>query len=445
MNMKIRTLYISLALSGILFNPHQVQGQETRALEDVFPIISPSYNLPGSDDTRFQHLNFRFGWTDKAPFQIAVQISNPTYGDQKIKFAVKDLTTSQSVLLDPDHNAYFINETLRPNSEGNIWSGEVKSLSDEFALKVWDANGDSFQKDPITILNEWTDPTRFLKSRHSKKPGATPTPKGDRPAESVGRTTQPMAPDNITPPGNTATPTLTLTATPCQTPAPFFKCALSLLGDSYTGYGGTSPDDKSYRSLTIQTMQRWYPGVECNIGTEFIREGAEPGSWANEIGLRLDQLIQNNKNLPIAYMVFQTGNSCFYYAPDPGHDGCKGASVSQGVSISYIYKENMDKVIRTLYSKLPNVHLVVLDIADTSGGAGHFAPPEVYEAYRQRLFELKTKYPRMRIADIYKAIGDHSEYFNHNPTLDKEHPNEAGFAIYARCVLDQFANWPFKP
>lgn len=98
--------------------------QESPYIEDTYPILSPFYNVPGSTDERFTHLNFRFGWTDKAPYRIAVQFSNPAYRDQKIKFAIKDLTTDQSVLLDADHNAYFINETLRANSDGSIWSGK---------------------------------------------------------------------------------------------------------------------------------------------------------------------------------------------------------------------------------------------------------------------------------------------------------------------------------
>ncbi len=115
-----------------------LQGQETQKMEDLYPILSPTFKVPGSNEVRFQHLNFRLGWTREAPYRIAIQLSNPTYGDQKIKFAVRDLTMNQTVLLDLEHNTYFIQETLHPNQEGTLWSGTVSNLTDSFALKVWE-------------------------------------------------------------------------------------------------------------------------------------------------------------------------------------------------------------------------------------------------------------------------------------------------------------------
>lgn len=428
-------LSIAFLLWTALWGARDLQGQQTQDLRENYPIVSPSYNVPGSTEERFPHLNFRYGWTTQAPYQMAVQFSNPTYGDQKIKFAIKDLTTDQFVLLDLSHNAYFINETLHPSADGAVWSGEVNSLSDVFALKVWDGNGDSYQQDPVTILAEWAQGPHALKASKSFTPAPT------APMSPAGKTT--AAPSlNMTP---TGTPTAACTPTPCQTPAPYFKCVMAFLGDSYTGGGGSDVYPKSFKSLTIETAKKWYPGLETTADDVIIWEGCDPGCWAEYIGGLLDQIIQKNKDVPIGYLVFETGDNCFFYGPNPGHDGCKGASVSQGVSISYIYKGFMDKAIGTIYAKCPGVHLIVLGMADTSGGAGHYAPPEVYQAYNQRLFELKTKYPRMRIADIYKAIGDQSEYFYHNATVNNDHPTYEGHAIYAKCILDQLSYWPYKP
>ncbi len=347
--------------------------QESPYIEDTYPILSPFYNVPGSTDERFTHLNFRFGWTDKAPYRIAVQFSNPAYRDQKIKFAIKDLTTDQSVLLDADHNAYFINETLRANSDGSIWSGEVRNLSDAFALKVWDSEGDSFQQTPVTISSDWAKKRRPARKRKLSTPTPTPTvpviPAGENAVVSGGT------------PVSTATPIPTMTATstdsptPCQTPAPYFKCALAFVGDSYTGQNNPSdPNQKYFCNLTYQGIKNWYPGVESTLKDVFSGGGCTPECWMNDTGGWLKGIIKANPGIPIGYLVLQTGNACFYYVPVPDRSSCKGASVSQGVSISYIYQKYMDEAIATIYSELPDVHLVVLGIADTTGGSGHYAP-----------------------------------------------------------------------
>ena len=394
-------------------------------MDDLYPILSPTFKVPGSNEVRFQHLNFRLGWTREAPYRIAIQLSNPTYGDQKIKFAVRDLTMNQTVLLDLEHNTYFIQETLHPNQEGTLWSGTVSNLTDSFALKVWDSDGDSFEQTPITISSAWTE------KPHPAKPHPSPTPSSASLTTDIETPVPPPA-TNAKPAltatatrtmTTTATPTPTATATPCQTAAPFFSCVLAVFGDSFTSRYGFDPKDRNYKGLTIQALQRWYPGVEATINDVVVREGCDPGCWAHEIDGWLDRIIQSNPNVPIGYALFQTGNCCFYYAPDPGHDGCKGASVSEGVSISYTYQKYMDYAIGRIYAKCPDIHLVVLGIADTTGGSGHFAPPEVYQAYNQRLFELKAKYPQMRIADLYKAIGSHSEYFHHNDQANNAPPH----------------------
>jgi hypothetical protein len=437
--MKIRTSGFVFLLLAIFLIAPMAPCQEAQTIEESYPILSPFYNVPGSTAERFNHLNFRYGWTDKDPYRIAVQISNPSYGEQKIKFAIKDLTTNQLVLLDEEHNAYFINETLPASMDGKIWSGEVQSLSDAYALKVWDSDGDSFQQAPVRISGEWA------KKRHParKRKLSLTTPKLS--VVPAGKNTSSPGGTPVYTPTATPTATGTNTPTPCQTPAPYKKCALVFLGDSYTGDNDPSnPRQQYFCNLIYQGLAKWYPGVESTHKDVVCRVGCVPECWALDANAWLDGLIKNNPGVPIGYMVFQTGNSCFYFAPDPpAHTGCKGASVSQGVSISYVYEKFMDEVLGAIYAKLPDVHLVVFGIADTTGGAGRYAPPEVYQAYRDRLLELKAKYPQMRIADLYESIGDHSECFYH--AGGREHPSMEGHAYFVKSALDQFSYWPYKP
>jgi hypothetical protein len=434
------TGFVFLFLAAFMTAP-MAPCQEVPTIEGAYPILSPFYNVPGSTDERFKHLNFRFGWTHTAPYRIAVQISNPTYGEQKIKFAIRDLTTNQTLLLDEEHNAYAINEALPAGMNGQIWSGDIQSLSDAFALKVWDGDGDSFQQTPVTISNAWTKkrpPARKLNSP-TPTPAAQVVPTINKAAHPGGTPVQTPTPTVI------LTATLTDTPTPCQTPAPYLKCALAFFGDSWTGDNDPSnPLQKYFCNLTYRGLAKWYPGLVSTRDDLVEGLGCAPECWNQSLSGYLDLMVKKNQGVPIGYMVFQTGNVCFYYAPDPpAHTGCKGTSVSQGVSISYLYQKHMDEILGTIYAKLPDVHLVVLGIADTTGGAGHYAPPEVYQAYRDRLWELKAKYPQMRIVDLYPAVGDHTEFYYRSG--GREHPSMAGHAFYAKCILDQFSYWPYRP
>ncbi len=267
-----------MLLTIFLFAP-MAPCQEAKYIENLYPILSPVYKVPGSTDERWTHLNFKFGWTDKAPFRIAVQISNPSYRDQKINFAVKDLTTNQSVLLDEDHNVYFINETLPANLDGSLWSGEVRNLTDAFALKVWDSEGDSYLQTPVTISGDWAKKPRPIRKHPIPRPTPTPTAPVIRAVQSApgpGGT-----PVNTPTPTATSTVTGTDTPTPCQTPAPYLKCALVFLGDSYTGQNNPSnPLQNYFCNLTYRGLTKWYPGVESSLQDVVQWVGCTPECWA---------------------------------------------------------------------------------------------------------------------------------------------------------------------
>jgi hypothetical protein len=209
------------------------------------------------------------------------------------------------------------------------------------------------------------------------------------------------------------------------------------MGDSYAYGDGASSPQNSFAHITAETLNTWYPGI--TFEPDGI-PGSEPTDWVRNAASHLKSFMEKD-GLPVGYVMFETGVSCFFNVNN-GDDRCKSAPLSQGVTASYVYQKELDKIISEIYAINPNVHLVVLGIPDSSGGAGHYAPPEVYEAYRQRLFELKSKYPKMRIADIYPPMKGHAEWFRHEHD-DKDHPNDLGQTAITQCILKEFSYWPY--
>lgn len=277
----------------------------------------------------------------------------------------------------------------------------------------------------------------------------TPVPNTSTPTHTATFTYTPTA---------TYTPTVTYTPTKSQTPTSVFNCIYAVMGDSWVcGDGASSRPASTFAYLTSETLKNWYPGIiyenDCN-------PGSPPEFWIDEMPQHLNTLSKKN-GLPIGYVVFVTGSTCSFNLFNLDHlgDSDKNASLSENISqknkdllINEIYaphpddyKKVMDKIIGEIYAVNPNVNLVILDIADRSGGTGKWAPPAVYESYRQRLYDLKSKYPKMRIADIYTAMKGHPEWFKSHYAQAQDHPNDLGYAAITKCILAQFANWPYRP
>ena len=429
----MKKLYFSVLLLIAILCKKDLPAQGLQDLSKGYQILSVFYNVPDNDQKNFDTVNFRYGWTSRAPYVIAVQFTNAGYADKKLKFAVKDTTSGQFVILDPVHNVFFGTETLKANSDGAIWTGPVDSLKDSFALRIWDSDGDAVDQEPISILNEWTQKPRnipTITSRTAIPSPATPSTPARIPAVAQNI---PAAIEDAK------------AVTIMGTAAPNLNCIYLAIGDSYTGGEGASSPARNFAQLSYETLKNCYPGIEFILDGNV---GAEPWGWVIAMPSRLEEHAKKS-GLPIGYMLFQTGPSCFFnvnHVDGDDHnedDRCKGASLSQGVSYSYHYQKRMEEIIGEIYAANPNVNLVVLGIPDSSGGTSLFAPPAVYEAYRQRLFELKAKYPKMRIADIYRAMKGHSEYFKHYGGID--HPNDLGQGVIAKCILEQFKNWPYQP
>ncbi len=426
-------------------------GQRQPAITSAdYQIFSPFYKVPSAVG---DHLRYRFAWTNSAPCTIAVQFTNDGIQDQPVYFIVQDQTYDQNLLFDEDHNFYFGRETLKAQSQGRIWTGIIRDYKDVFALKFLTPDGATVEQEPVSVLDTWKARPRFTFTptvdltkgtpTFTRTATATVTPTLTRSPTPLGPKATP--PDTSTPTLTatcTATATVTFTATPCQTPAPKFASVFLVTGDSYAAGEGSDGPKGPFAYQARDALLKWYPGTVFDL---FVLPATEPISWANTGGMPV--LMKNvpiEKKMPIGYMLLETGPMCFYRLNSEFDDDCHNATLSEGVSISYTYQKYMDTILKDIYDAAPDVNLVVLSIPDSSGGNAHYAPSGVYEAYHQRLLELQAKYPRMRIADAYKATLGHSEYFHHNND-NRDHPNHLGQDAIADAILAQFANWPYKP
>jgi hypothetical protein len=426
-------------------------GQEQPSLNTAdYQIFSPFYEAPS---TVGGHLRYRYAWTNFEPYRMAVQFINEGTQDESVRFAIRDSNYEQNLLLDEGHNLYFATETLKAHSEGKVWSGAVRNYKDSFSLKLWTPQGEAQDQEPVSVLEKWVVRSRFTFTptidmtrgtpTFTQTPTFTMTP-------TITRT--PTAPGPKYTPPNTATATLTATSTTTETatysttpgpkPASKVDSVYLVVGDSYAMGEGSDGPEGCFKQQTMDAMQKWYPGTVPYL---FARSGTEPFIWAQPGGI-VDALkiVHDEKKLPIGYMLLETGPMCFYCPNIVYDDDCHNSSLSEGVSYSFNYQKNMDAIFKEIYADSPDVNLVVMTIPDSSGGNGHYAPSGVYEAYHQRLLELKVKYPRIRIADAYEATLGHSEYFHHNDD-NKDHPNHWGQDIITARILEQFANWPYRP
>jgi hypothetical protein len=257
----------------------------------------------------------------------------------------------------------------------------------------------------------------------------------------------------------TVTPVVTITATVSGTmtitPTPQFNCIFAALGDSYVYGEGASSPASIFAQLTYNGLSQWYPKTAYEIeGKPATRTDA----WLELLPIELEKY--KKEGIPLGYALLQLGSACFFYPYHYGdyEDCCKGATLDRGIASSYVYQKNMSQLIGEIYAAYPDVHLVVPTVPDPGCGDKTYALPAIFEAYRKRLYELQPKYPNMRIVDLYSAMAGHLEYFKPNGSskLSKDlievmeyykrnHPNDLGQTIVAKCILEKFKNWEYVP
>lgn len=150
----MKKIFFSILLLTLTFFAKDSHAQQAKDLSKSYAVVSVPYSVPDNDKQNFADVYFRFGWTRKAPAKIAIQFTNHGYSSRKFRFAIKDVTTNKMVLLDAVHNSRFGSETLKANSVGPIWSGLVDNIKDSFSLRVWDGDGDEFDKVAISISDQ---------------------------------------------------------------------------------------------------------------------------------------------------------------------------------------------------------------------------------------------------------------------------------------------------
>jgi hypothetical protein len=150
----MKKLYFSFLLLTVTFFSKIVCAQPVNELSKMNGTVSGPYALPDNAQQNFSDIYFRFSWNEKKPFKIAIQFSNHSYDSRKLKFAIKDVTTKKMILLDSVHHSSFGYETLNATSVGVVWSGPIDNPKDGLSLRVWNSNGDEFEKEPISITDQ---------------------------------------------------------------------------------------------------------------------------------------------------------------------------------------------------------------------------------------------------------------------------------------------------
>jgi hypothetical protein len=151
----MKNMYLLFWLLITTFGARCVFAQEDNDLSKYYGTISKFDSILNNTQKDMNSIVFyRFGWNQKAPYKIAVQFVNLGYGDHKLKFAVKDVTSKKMIVLDPVHNSRFGTEMLKSSSKGVIWSGPIDNINDLFSLRVWVDDGEEMDKNPMSIKDK---------------------------------------------------------------------------------------------------------------------------------------------------------------------------------------------------------------------------------------------------------------------------------------------------
>ena len=150
----MRKSSLIILILTLAFGAQGIYAGQADSLSKSYATVSVPYSVPDNDQQNFANVDFRFGWNSKAPYKIAIQFTNHAYAGRKFKFAIKDVTSKKMVVLDKVHKTSFAVVNLTPNSVSAIWSGPVDDVKDSFALRIWNSDGDEFDKVPISISDQ---------------------------------------------------------------------------------------------------------------------------------------------------------------------------------------------------------------------------------------------------------------------------------------------------
>jgi len=146
---------ITILFLALLLGAKSMDAQQA----DVFPkeYTKVTKFLPAAVNnkpTQEMLVFYRMGWNSKAPASIAIQFANLGYTDWKLKFAVKDVVTKKTVLLDKEHNSTFGTELLKGNTKSTIWVAPVDNIKDGYSVRVWIGEGDEIDLATVSIKDK---------------------------------------------------------------------------------------------------------------------------------------------------------------------------------------------------------------------------------------------------------------------------------------------------
>ena len=150
----MRKLSISAMLLIAIFCAKDLCAQQENDLSKFYGKVSNYISVLNDKNNMDNIVFYRIGWNGKTPKTIGIQFGNFGYADQKLKFAIKDVTSKKFVVLDKVHNSFFGTEILKASSKGIVWSGLVDNIDDSFSLHVWVGDGDEIDKEPVSIKDK---------------------------------------------------------------------------------------------------------------------------------------------------------------------------------------------------------------------------------------------------------------------------------------------------
>jgi lysophospholipase L1-like esterase len=211
---------------------------------------------------------------------------------------------------------------------------------------------------------------------------------------------------------------------------------------------GANPITNGFAYLTGKQLAIWFPGTKfINLGySGYSSEGFVNGN---------PKLIKTILSSIAGYDCGQMTRAAIYLGGlNIAHSGCTacayGLTYAQGVSVSYLYKTQMQTILTDMLSLNPNCKVVVCSLVDPSNnGLGpkfDFIPsnPNLVPVFNQRLQEIvaaNAVTANVAYCDFYNSMMGHDSWYTPKSFGDDAyHPTNEGHDLLAIVLEAVFAD-----